>query len=258
MIDFHTHIIPNIDDGSRNIDETISLIEEAKRAGFDEIILTSHYKENVFEVDEGERKNILKKINKILSVEEIECNLHIANEIYITGDIIELLEDGKASTINGTNYVLFEMPFHSEPQNLYDVIYEMLEHKLIPVLAHPERYSYVQKNPELIYDLIEKGILMQSNYGSVLGLYGKNAKIIVRKLLENNLVHFLGTDVHRQNTIYPLVKQSIEKIESIIGKERLEELTTINPKLALSNKAIEIRTPIKFKLGLKEKIQMNF
>ncbi len=104
-----------------------------------------------------------------------------------------------------------------------------------------------KKEPELLYDLVEKGVLIQANYGSIIGQYGNKAQMIVRKMFENNLVHFLGTDVHREKTIYKLIPEILEEIESIIGKERLEELTSINPKLALLNKRIDIRTPIEFK-----------
>ena len=134
----------------------------------------------------------------------------------------------------------------------------MQQNKIVPVLAHPERYVYVQKEPELLYDLVEKGVLIQANYGSIIGQYGNKAQMIVRKMFENNLVHFLGTDVHREKTIYKLIPEILEEIESIIGKERLEELTSINPKLALLNKRIDIRTPIEFKLNFKEKLMMNF
>ena len=114
----------------------------------------------------------------------------------MTDNIIKLLENEKASTINNTSYVLFELPKNEEPLNLYDLIYEMQQNKIVPVLAHPERYVYVQKEPELLYDLVEKGVLIQANYGSIIGQYGNKAQMIVRKMFENNLVHFLGTDVH--------------------------------------------------------------
>ena len=94
--------------------------------------------------------------------------------------MMNLLEQGKASTINNSCYVLFELPLNAEPLNLYDVIYSLQENKLIPILAHPERYSYVQKEPELIHDLIEKGCLMQANYGSIIGEYGVKAEYILK------------------------------------------------------------------------------
>ena len=160
MIDFHTHIIPNIDDGSRSVEETFNLIKEAKEAGFEEIILTSHYIENYYETDTPERDVWVKAISDTLKTKGIDTNLYIGNEIYLSENIMNLLINGKASTINNTSYVLFEMPLNAEPMNLYDVIYSLQENKLVPVLAHPERYSFVQKEPELIYDLIQKGVLM--------------------------------------------------------------------------------------------------
>ena len=256
MIDFHTHIIPNIDDGSRNIEETFNLIQEAKQAGFEGIVLTSHYIENYYETAVQERDVWVKVISDNLRSKGVEIDLYLANEIYISENIMDLLIDGKASTINNSSYVLFEMPLNAEPMNLYDVIYSLQENKLIPVLAHPERYSFVQKEPELINDLIEKGVLMQANYGSILGQYGQKAQITVKKFLEANMIHFLGSDVHRQNTIYKRIPQALDEIRDIVGEQKLEELTTINPKLAVSNKKIEIDEPDEVKLTLKEKLTM--
>ena len=174
----------------------------------------------------------------------------------MSDNIIELLEDGKATTMNDTSYVLFELPMNAEPMNLYDMVYEMQQYKIVPILAHPERYSFVQTDPELIYDLIDKGVLMQANYGSIIGQYGKKAQMIVQKFLENNMIHMLGTDVHRQNTIYPKIPEIILELKSLIGEEKVKELTTINPELVINNKRIDIRKPYKVELTLKEKISM--
>ena len=258
MIDFHTHIIPNIDDGARNIDETISLIKEAKEAGFNEIILTSHYIENYYETNVPERNMWVQAITENLKNKGIEIKIYLANEIYLSDNMMQLLIDGKASTINDTCYVLFEMPLNVEPMNLYNVIYTLQENKLIPVLAHPERYAFVQKDPELIYDLIQQGVLMQANYASILGYYGKKAQFMVKKFFENNMIHFLGSDVHRPNTIYKMIPEAMEKIEEIIGEQKLEELSTTNPMLVLNNKKIEIEEPTEIELTFKEKILMHF
>ena len=225
MIDFHTHILPNIDDGSRSIDETFNLIKEAKEAGFEGIVLTSHYIEKYYETNVPERDVWVNAISENLRNKGMDIDVYLGNEIYMSENIMQLLIDGKASTINNSCYVLFEMPLNVEPMNLYDVIYSLQEHKLIPILAHPERYTFVQKEPELITDLIEKGVLMQANYASILGYYGEKAQYIVRKFFEHNMIHFLGSDVHRQNTIYKMIPQAMEKIEEIVGANKLEELT---------------------------------
>ena len=256
MIDVHSHILPNIDDGSRSIDETFNLIKEAKEAGFEGIICTSHYMENYYETDRPEREVWINAIHENLKNKNIEMNLYLGNEIYMSDNIIKLLEDGKATTMNDTSYVLFELPLNVEPMNLYDMVYEMQQYKIVPILAHPERYSFVQTDPELIYDLIDKGVLMQANYGSIVGQYGKKTQMIVQKFLENNMIHMLGTDAHRQNTIYPKIPEILVELKSLIGEEKLNELTTINPELVINNKRIDIRKPYKFELTIKEKMSM--
>lgn len=257
MIDFHTHIIPNIDDGSKSVEETFNLIKEAKSVGFDTIISTSHYMEKYYETDEQERKTWIDAISGGLQQENIDVKLCIGSEIYFSESIMALLREHRASTIAGTSYVLFELPLNAKPLNLYDVVYEMLGYKLVPILAHPERYSFVQNDPSLIYDLIQKGVLMQANYGSVLGLYGTKAQIIVRKLLENNMIHFLGTDVHKQNSIYPKVPEAIKEIKKIIGQEKLYKLTTLNAANALRNKNVEAEPPAEIQLSMKEKLEIK-
>lgn len=256
MIDFHTHIIPNIDDGSRSIEETFDLIQEAKEAGFEGIILTSHYIENYYETESYERDVWVKAISDSLKSKGIDIKLYLANEIYMSENMMDLLIQGKASTINNGSYVLFELPLNIEPINLYDVIYSLQQNKIVPILAHPERYTFVQKDPNLIYDLVEKGVLMQANYGSIVGQYGQKAQFFIRKFLENNLIHFLGSDVHRKNTIYKKLPQALKEIRHIVGEERLNELTTINPKLVLGNKRIDVPRIQKVKLTLKERLIM--
>ncbi len=254
MIDVHSHILPNIDDGSRSVEETFSLIREAKKVGFEAIISTSHYIQGQYETAVSEREVWISAICDKLKERNIDINLYLGNEIYLSKNIIKLLEERKASTINNTSYVLFEMSLQTEPSNLYDVIYEMMQYKIVPILAHPERYAFVQQEPELIYDLIQKGVLMQANYGSIIGYYGKIPQMIVKKLLQNNMIHFLGSDVHRRNTIYPRIPKILEELKNLIGEKKLKELTTINPKLLLNNKRIDIAEPNRIELTLKEKI----
>lgn len=257
MIDFHSHIIPNVDDGSRSVEETFELLKEAKDAGFSGVISTSHYMEEYYETDVAERNVWIKAISESLGKKDIDLNLYLGNEVYITKNIINLLETRKATSINNSNYVLFEFPMNSKPMDMYDIIYDMLEYKLIPILAHPERYSFVQKDPNLVYDLIQKGVLMQSNYGSILGMYGEKAEIIVRKLLENNMVHFLGSDVHRSGSVYPKIHNCLREIETVIGEDKLEEISSVNPELVVENKRIDIDEPREIKLSLKERMKLN-
>ena len=257
MIDFHSHILPNVDDGSKSMEETSNLIKEAKEVGFKSIISTSHYIEGYYEVPNEERKEIRETISKKLKEENCDVDIYLGNENYLSDNLVQLIKENKVATVGSSNYILFEMPMNVKPMNLYNVIYDMMQNNLKPILAHPERYSFVQDEPNLVYDLIEKGVLMQSNYASIVGYYGKRAEVIVKKLLENNMVHFLGSDVHKQNTIYPRIPEILSKISKITGQDKLKELTTINPELALQDKNISVEEPVEIKLSLKEKIIMK-
>ncbi len=253
MIDMHSHILPNIDDGSRSIEETINLIQEAKKVGFTKIVLTPHYIEGYYEKQEKERKELIEEVYS--EVDNIE--LYNANEVYISENIIKLLKEKKISKINDTRYLLFELPINIKPMNIYEVVYEMLQNRITPILAHPERYTFVFKEPDIIYDLIQKGVLMQANYGSIIGLYGKRAKLIVKKFLQNDMIHILGSDVHRQNSIYIKIPEIMGKLEKLIGKEALKMLSEVNPMKILHDEEIKLVEPTKIKYTAIERYQMR-
>ncbi len=251
MIDIHSHILPNIDDGAKTIEESIALIEEAQNAGFTDIISTSHYLENYYEADNKKRSELIEEIKSNINS---EIRIHLGNEIYITEDIINLIKTNKASTLGNSNYVLFELPMNSNVLYLKEVIFRLIENDYIPIIAHPERYLYVQKDPNMLIELIEMGVLFQANYASIEGYYGKHAQKTVKLLLKNDMIHFLGTDVHRKNTIYKMMTIILSRLEKLIGKEKLYELTTINPKFVLENKKINVKKPKAIKISLLNKI----
>lgn len=231
MIDFHAHILPNIDDGSASMEESINLIKEAEQAGFTGIISTSHYLQNYYECDEKERRRILAELANQVKVADAEAEmpkLYLGSEIYISTDIVELLKEGKASTINETNYVLFELPMNSKPLFAKEVVYKLIENGYNPIIAHPERYSYVKEDIEFVRELKSMGALFQSNYGSVIGMYGSSAKKTLKKLLKEDLITFLGSDVHAVGQIYPKIPKILRKLEKWISHEKLKELTTLN------------------------------
>lgn len=257
MIDFHTHILPNIDDGSKSVEETFNLIKEAEKAGFDSIISTSHYIENYYESPVEERAEWINALSRALKKESIDVELYLGNEVYFSENIIQLLNENKIAKINNSRYMLFEFAMNVKPINVYDVIYEMIQNKITPILAHPERYRFIQQDPSLVYELIDTGVLMQANYSSIIGWYGEKAEILVKKFLESNMISFLGSDVHKPNTIYLKMPEILEKLEQTIGKDKLYELTTLNPKKVLQNEVIEIPETKEFKYSFKEKIVMN-
>ena len=253
MIDFHTHIIPKIDDGVKTLEDSIKTIIEAEKAGFTAIVSTSHYIEGSYEVAEEQRKELLYVIKSKLEKENSKIDIYLGNEIYVSYNMAQLIKEKKASTINNSRYVLFELPMNNNLIYLKEIIYQLLEEKYIPIIAHPERYRYVQKNPNMILELIEMGVLFQSNFGSFIGMYGNNAKKTAKILLKHNMIHFLGSDVHRPETVYSNITIAIKEIMKIISKEKFEELTEVNPKCVLENKKVEIDMPKKIRMAFWKK-----
>ncbi len=235
MIDFHTHILPGIDDGSQSYEETIELLKEAKNVGFDKIISTSHYVLNFYETPEYKRKEIIDELKQEKNVPEI----FLGSEIFLTHNIIELLQEFKPSTINQTNYILIEIsPKEQNFNNLKDAVIKLKENNYRIILSHPERYSIFQKNFKLLYDLKKLGVLFQCNYTSILGKYGLFAKLTIKKMLKYNLVNFLGTDVHKKNTVYKNVLKATNKISKYISDEYLQNITTYNAEKVLNGEDI--------------------
>lgn len=237
MIDFHSHIIPNIDDGSTSIDETINMIKEANQVGFTGIISTSHYIQGYYDLNSYERKKLLDIIEKKMSI-DTDLKLYLGSEIYFTSEIIELIENKKASTINNTKYVLFELPMNTKPLFAKEVVYQLIEKGYRPIIAHPERYNYVQEEIEYVEELASMGAMFQANYGSIIGMYGNEAKKTLKKLLKNNLISFLGSDVHRVGQIYPQIPKILKKLNKLISTEQLEKITTLNAQKVLKNEEI--------------------
>lgn len=238
MIDMHSHILPGIDDGSQSIEESIKMIKEAKETGFTAIVSTSHYIEESYNFSRYEREELIKNINEGLQAENIDIKIYNGAEAYVSTNLTELIEKEELPTINESKYLLMELPMHSEILYLDNIIYDLKTNGITPIIAHPERYSYVQKNLKILQDLINKGVLFQANYGSIIGKYGKEAKKTVKKLLKNNMIHFLGTDTHRSGTIYTQMDKILKKLEKLIGKEKLELLSKTNPQKVLNNEDI--------------------
>ena len=215
-IDIHSHVLPGIDDGAKNINESLELISQMKEMGFSKIIGTPHTYQGLYDnTNESIRDsfNLLKKKLK----EDIEIDY--ASEYMIDGSLLKRIEEKSLLTLKD-NYVLVEMNFISSPINLYEIIFQLQLNGYIPVLAHPERYSFLFNNFEEYFKLKRVGCKFQLNLLSVTEYYGKDVMKISSKLLKNNLIDIVGSDIHSQKHIDFFQKKikikQIEKLEKAI------------------------------------------
>ena len=234
MTDIHSHLIYDVDDGSSSVDESIQLIKGLHDVGFDNIIMTPHYIEgSEYCSYNHEKLEKLEVLRQAVRENGIKVNLYLGNEIFINDHIIGDVIANKIYTLNDTKYLLFELPFHNQILNLTDIVYEIRIQGYIPILAHPERYTYFQDDYSLVDELREEGLLFQSNYASILGFYGKGAEKLLKYMLKKEYVDYLGTDIHHISKSF--VIDNFKKIEKhfnkFAGKEYYKKIILNGDKL---------------------------
>ena len=230
MIDIHCHLLFNVDDGVKTIEESVTIIKDMYECGYSDIILTPHYISSS-KYSSSKQENI-KKINelkKILEKNSIPMNIYLGNEIYIDYDILDLLNEGEISSLNDSKYVLIELPMSGEFNGYIDVFSELINYGYKVILAHPERYYAFQKDFDKVYELDRIGVLFQSNLDSIIGGYGKNAKKMMKRLLKEHLLSFLATDIHHRKNDYNKWEKAHKKALKYINEDEFNKLVIDNP-----------------------------
>ena len=192
FVDIHSHILPGIDDGAKNIEDSLVLISEMRELGFSKIIGTPHTYPGLHD---NTKKTIKDSFEKLKNNKPDKIQLGYASEYMLDESIIEKANEKELLCIE-KNYVLIELSFISAPYNLYEIIFNMRVNDYIPILAHPERYIYLSTNKKNYFKLIDAGCKFQINLLSLTGHYGNNVVNICDKLLELDLIKFSGSDIH--------------------------------------------------------------
>ena len=204
FIDIHSHILPGIDDGAKNINESLELISEMKKLGFAKIIATPHTYPGVFNNTNNSIKESYNKLNNKYKNKNL---IDYGSEYMIDTYLIDKAAEKSLITIKD-NYVLVEMSFISEPINLHQIIFEINMNGYTPILAHPERYTFLFDEFKKFYKLRNIGCLFQMNLLSLTGYYGKKIVDIVERLIKNNMIDFAGSDIHNLGHINEFSKRT--------------------------------------------------
>lgn len=225
MRDLHSHILYGIDDGARSIEESIRLINHLYQNGVRDIMLTPHYIENSKYCCNNRKKR------ELLEILQEKCpyvNLYLGNEVYISENILQLIKNDEIMTLNGSKYLLIELPMNNEIKNLDSIIFELIRNQIIPIIAHPERYSYVQENIHYFEEFLNMGVLLQGNYESLFDQYGKKARKTLKKLLKEDMVSFLGSDIHHATHSSHIEKLNQKLTKIVKNPKRRKELLEEN------------------------------
>ena len=239
MIDIHCHILPGIDDGAKSLADSFVMLQNAIQSGIHEIILTPHYiKGSRYDSDNAAKRKLIAELSNLIKKNHLEVKIHLGNEIFLDENILDLLKHGQVATLAKSRYVLIELPVHSETLNSISIMFELVSNGYVPIIAHPERYEYFQKNPSSIEKYFEIGCLAQGDYRALLGKYGRHAKRTLKYLIKHRQIDFLASDVHHSNDDYGLAKAKKKVTRLTKDATITKRLFEVNPAKVIKNEII--------------------
>ena len=211
-VDIHSHLLPGLDDGVDSFEQAIEIIKGFEALGYKKLITTPHIMPDFYRNSETDIRKKLEELKIHIREEGIDVEVLPAAEYYLDESLLAKVQDENYELLTfGNNYLLFETAFMNEPFYLKEFVFAAKARGINPVMAHPERYAYMHTNPELIDDLLDRGVLLQVNINSFTGYYSKDVKKSAEKLIDKGTVHFLGSDCHNMKHFNTLQKARTEK-----------------------------------------------
>lgn len=248
MIDIHAHILPGIDDGAGDIYDALEMAKIAANSGVHTIVATPHCNipgvfNNYFSDAYVE---LFKNTERAIKAEGIDVQLCPGMEVFATSDLQRLLTDGKIMTLNQSNYLLVEFSFDEDPGYVMHILDEIAEIGVKPVIAHAERYEFVQNDPSIAYLMRKRGYAIQINKGSILGKFGRKAWRAAWEMLDHNLASVVASDAHSPFQRTPYLLNAYEVLEKEISDEYRKQLFESNSANICNNKPVIHQNPIPF------------
>lgn len=240
MYDLHSHILFGVDDGADSAEESVRMAGIAFESGTRGIVATPHC--NISEYDRNEwTAEFTKKLvmlNSTLSQLDIPVKIYPGQEVFCGEDVPELLKSGKFLTVNASRYVLVEFDFGEYSSEVYPKLENISAEGYVPIVAHPERYGFVQEDPDAAYRMKKIGCLLQMNKGSIKGGFGRSSFVAANNMLELQLVDFVASDSHGPFVRTPFLADAHELISERYSAEYADMLFKTNPKRVLKNQTI--------------------
>lgn len=237
MKDIHAHILPGVDDGARDLEDSVEMARMAAESGTTVIAATPHC--NIPEVYDNyfgdEYWKLFERTAEELKKRNIPVQLLPGMEVFSTPDLPELLADRKIITLNGSRYLLMEFDFQEDPGFAGWILGKVAELGVVPVIAHAERYEFVQENLGLVYQWYRKGYGVQINKGSFAGRFGRAAQRAAYELLDHNLVSAVASDAHGTYARTPWMRDVWQELLEEYPADYLRVLFDENPERICRN-----------------------
>ena len=248
MIDLHIHIIPQVDDGAFGMEEALRMAWMAADSGVTEMVATPHCNlpSNPEMLWAADLRNALARFRAEVEKQKIPLKLHMGMEIFGTPDVPELFREGKLTTLAGSHYPLIEFPFTDYGEQATEILGELLDSGYRPLIAHPERYRYTQREPQILNLWADMGCLFQVNKGSLLGRFGQSAEELSWTMLDRGFVSAVASDAHRSNFRTPWMREVEALISDEFSRKLAYHVLEETPRRILQDEKIEWTEPVWF------------
>lgn len=225
MIDIHCHILPEIDDGARDVYDTLEMALMAVNSGIKAIVATPHC--NIPWSDGNyyghHFRESLRKAREAIEQERMPIKILSGMEVFVTFDLPELIKEGKILTINHSDYLLIEFDFGEDPEFVDIMVQRLRDMGIRPIIAHPERYDFIKEDIHLAKRLVDAGCILQANKGSFLGKYGSRSEKTAFELIKNKLIKVVASDAHSPVARTPYMLEARRAIKDVCDTEELFE-----------------------------------
>ena len=224
FIDMHCHILPGIDDGSVNIDQTLKMMQVAYDDGTRGMIATPHYHIGRMVSDRKECESRLEAVKKKAKESGIHMDLYLGTEVYYFSEAFDKIVDGEIMSLAGSSYVLIEFEPRVEYERILRAAANAASEGYVPIFAHVERYMCLLTKPALCKELIEHGALLQINAASVVGKHGKDVQKFDKKILKKKWVSFVASDAHGDKHRRPRLMEAYEYVKKKVGEDYADDI----------------------------------
>ncbi|MBW3110307.1 tyrosine protein phosphatase [Bacillus sp. MCCB 382] len=243
MVDIHSHILPGVDDGAKNIEESIDMAKQAVSEGIHTIIATPHHMNGKYENVASDILPLVNELNETFKQESINLQVLPGQECRIYGEILEDVQKGDILTLNqSTQYLIIEFPSNSVPRYAERLLYDIQLKGLIPVIVHPERNAELIERPEKLYKLVKNGAITQITASSLTGYFGKNIQKFSDQMIQANLAHLVASDAHNIHNRSFKMEEALDHIEKKYGIDMVYYFTE-NAELLIDGKNIYKEIP---------------
>lgn len=239
-VDINCHILPGLDDGAADLRTSIGMLKIAYEEGIRTIIATPDYRRQYKETDMDKLKAVFERVKNEAAKISPDLRLYFGREIFYDNDAHEKIVSGEISSLAKSRYVMLEFPVDIDYETIAEAIRDISMDGYIPIVSHVETYSCLGEDEDMVEDLIKLGAYIQVDSGSVMGENGHDIRNFARKLVKNEMVHFIATDAHDCDDKAPLMKECAEYIERKCGFDYMNEVLYINPMAIIENDDVEI------------------